>query len=458
MTSVSILIIDNYKNGNPKKIAQIRRALAQAGKTDVNTLSYSVLSGEQVPNDTEAIILSGSEAHLSDSTECAGYEAEMHLVRNTQLPVLGICFGHQLVGRAFGSNLKKGQPIRRFEMVEIVEPDTILSSLKAKKNLQLMENHEDYLEALPDGFVLLARSDSCSVEAMKHEVRPIYGVQAHIERASLQHPDGWDILDNFLTIVVGRGRREQSNWQGPIQAVLAEYSDLRDEIKRRIDGRTRMTEIMLTVAGVLSGAAFYAANAKIDYWFTVIGVIPFVTAFCIANIKASYFVHERIRCYIREVIERRKLPEIFTDVLRLEPYSYHGLWMSWENYFQDCKLGSEDKWNEHWQVKLWGWGSRKIMYDCFQIALIGMAIAVVGGGLSQILPERWTWYTLLYALLICTVSIFSLIPSEGTLRDAIMESLKKWDYHRGNGRFSAQLPKQLESEPKPQKDKSNLSP
>lgn len=429
---MTILIIDNYRNGNPEKIAQIKRALAQAGETKVKILPYSAPLDEKVPADTEAIILSGSEVYLSDSTECDKYGAEMRLVRNTRLPVLGICFGHQLIGKAFGSNLKKGDTlIDYFEDMEIVEPNTILSSSEAKENLKLQENHKDFLEALPKGFVLLARSRSCPIEAMKHEIRPMYGIQAHIERASLQHPYGWDILSNFLTIVVGRRRKEQNDWQGPIQAVLAEYNDLRDEIKRRIDGRTRMTEIMLTVAGVLSGAAFYAANAKIDYWFLIIGVIPFVAAFCIANIKASYFVHERIRCYIREVIERKKLPEIFTNVLGLEPCSCHSLWMSWESYYQDCEPASEEKWYKGWRVKLWGWGSRKVTYDIFQIVLIGLATAVVGAGFSGTLPyDQWTLLTFAYTSVACVVSILALIPPEKALKDAVQESLTKWDYHR----------------------------
>jgi len=86
--------------------------------------------------------------------------------------------------------------------VKIIDPNEIFSSWKKGAGLTLCQSHQDCLTNIPEGFVLLAESESCKIEAMKHEKKPIYGVQAHVERATNEHPDGWQILRNFISNVV----------------------------------------------------------------------------------------------------------------------------------------------------------------------------------------------------------------------------------------------------------------
>ena len=82
--------------------------------------------------------------------------------------------------------------------------DEIFSSWETGTEIIVCQSHRDCLANVPDGFVWLAESESCKIEAMKHESKPIYGVQAHIERASDQNPDGWQILRNFISNVIAR--------------------------------------------------------------------------------------------------------------------------------------------------------------------------------------------------------------------------------------------------------------
>jgi len=203
---MTILIINNYyRETNLKKINQVSQALRKAGKGKHEIWRFSEINEKSIKNDIEAIVLSGSAAHLQNPDQASMYSAESEIIRKVEIPILGICFGHQLIGNAFGSQVHTlPQPIRRFISVKIIEPNEIFSSWKKGSELTLCESHQDCLTNVPEGFVSLAESESCEIEAMKHRRRPIYGVQAHVERATNEHPDGIKILENFISKVIAK--------------------------------------------------------------------------------------------------------------------------------------------------------------------------------------------------------------------------------------------------------------
>lgn len=209
---MAILIINNYKNQEKHRdgIQQIKDALKRIGKSDTYEWPFFRIGKKKLPHNLEAIILSGSEAHLQDEADLDLYNAEIELVRKTDLPVLGICFGHQLIGKAFDSKIQSFQKfIKNFPKIRILEPDAIFSSWKAGQEIQVAQHHKDYMSNLPSEFVCLAESETHNIEAMKHKSKPIYGVQAHIERATDEHPAGSLILKNFMLKVVEKIKAEE---------------------------------------------------------------------------------------------------------------------------------------------------------------------------------------------------------------------------------------------------------
>jgi hypothetical protein len=62
------------------------------------------------------------------------------------------------------------------------------------------QRHFWELKTAPVGFVRLAASDACPIQAIRHGGRPLYGVQFHPERYSERHPDGRIILSNFFRL------------------------------------------------------------------------------------------------------------------------------------------------------------------------------------------------------------------------------------------------------------------
>jgi GMP synthase-like glutamine amidotransferase len=201
---MAILIINNYPSEKDLfKIDKIKNALLKLRKDKVITWSFSEINDQSPPVGIEAIVLSGSDSHLDRPDDLEMYNSEIELIKKANIPILGICFGHQLIGVAFGSKLHPlPDYIRGFKNVKILQPDEIFSLWKEGEVIYLEQYHKDSLFELPQGFVCLAESESCKIEAMKHQTRPIYGIQAHIERATDENPHGLQILKNFLDNVV----------------------------------------------------------------------------------------------------------------------------------------------------------------------------------------------------------------------------------------------------------------
>ena len=153
----------------------------------------------------DAVVLSGSGARIVNPIHRAMFRNVAELIRRCNLPLLGICFGHQLLCQTLGANvgsLPKG-PFAGFENIIVIDADGLFDGFESGSTVPLAENHNDYV--LNDGletagFSLLADSPSCEVEAVKHKTKPFYGVQFHPERITLKeqtHPEGHKVIKNF---------------------------------------------------------------------------------------------------------------------------------------------------------------------------------------------------------------------------------------------------------------------
>ncbi|MBI3034173.1 glutamine-hydrolyzing GMP synthase [Candidatus Woesearchaeota archaeon] len=112
------------------------------------------------------------------------------------IPVLGICYGHQLVAHLTGSRVVSSSKEYGREMMSIKKPSQLLKGMKRKE--QVWMSHGDSVTELKPGFELLASTPDCKVAAYANEPAKIFGVQFHPE---VQHTlNGIRILDNFLRI------------------------------------------------------------------------------------------------------------------------------------------------------------------------------------------------------------------------------------------------------------------
>ncbi len=145
------------------------------------------------------VFLSGSEYLLSRPGTKEGFREEIELVRKTQFPILGICFGHQLIGTAFGVGMSDmGHMVRRFEPVDTLDHHPLFNGLPS--TITVAESHRQALDSVPVRFLRLAESATSSIEAICHESLPIYGLQFHPERADEEHPHGQILLRNLVQL------------------------------------------------------------------------------------------------------------------------------------------------------------------------------------------------------------------------------------------------------------------
>jgi len=121
-----------------------------------------------------------------------------NLMRETKLPMLCICVTHQLMATTFGGKTNLAEkPEFGPVIVSVDDEDTILEGLKP--SFTAWESHNDEVVTVPPGFKALASSPNCTVQAIRHEKRNVFGVQFHPE---VYHtPRGVDVFKNFLAAI-----------------------------------------------------------------------------------------------------------------------------------------------------------------------------------------------------------------------------------------------------------------
>lgn len=110
------------------------------------------------------------------------------------IPVLGICYGSQLMAHVLGGEVKRADK-REYGKCALNVKDSLLFEGVDKDTLCWM-SHTDYISALPAGFEVTATTDSCPVAAYENKEKRLYSVQFHPE---VNHtPQGKTMLKNFL--------------------------------------------------------------------------------------------------------------------------------------------------------------------------------------------------------------------------------------------------------------------
>jgi len=176
-----ISVVNNYGQFNHL----IRRSIRD--KVESNMISNETPI-EEIKAD--GLILGGGPT-LDRAGRCAEY------VRSLEIPILGICLGMQVMGVVYGGKVEPGTIGGYAEVqVEVIKEDDILRGLP--KTFKTWASHADQVVRLPQDFEALARSNVCEIEAMKHQTRPLYGVQWHPEVIHTEH--GEKVLDNFIEL------------------------------------------------------------------------------------------------------------------------------------------------------------------------------------------------------------------------------------------------------------------
>jgi GMP synthase (glutamine-hydrolysing) len=118
----------------------------------------------------------------------------------TGTPVLGICYGQQVIAQLLGGSVRKGDRGEYgLAMLDVAKPAVLFRNATGRQ--QIWMSHRDTVEVPPAGFEVLGRTETCEVAAMANDERRLYGVQFHPEVVHTHR--GRQILTNFLFDICG---------------------------------------------------------------------------------------------------------------------------------------------------------------------------------------------------------------------------------------------------------------
>ena len=208
------------------KYKQMEESLTSIFGIEVQVRHYSRVSIDEVKTlNPQAAVLSGCGTPWEKFIKC-DFSKEFKLIRSGLIPILGICGGHQIIGMAYSASivpmrlLKPGEKDEHigtpsegyfYEMgylpVKIIKTDPLFEGME--DIVVVHEGHYCEIKDLPPDFELLASTEECRIQAMKHKQNLTYGVQFHPNNYTDEYPDGRKISSNFLRITAEKRAGEK---------------------------------------------------------------------------------------------------------------------------------------------------------------------------------------------------------------------------------------------------------
>jgi GMP synthase (glutamine-hydrolysing) len=188
----------------------------------------------------KALIFSGGPSSVYDD---GAPQANPDLL-GSGLPVLGLCYGHQLVSRTLGGEVKRGK-VHEFGPADF-HPDVshpLFHGLSASSTVWM--SHGDEVVKLPEGFHRVGYTADCGLAAVANDAKRIYGLQFHPEVTHSE--EGMAMLKNFLSLAGCA-----FEWK------VADYvQGLEDKLRKQAEGKK---VFLLVSGGVDSTVAFALLN------------------------------------------------------------------------------------------------------------------------------------------------------------------------------------------------------
>ena len=189
----SVLVVNNYRGR--KRAERLERCVRESGAS-VTSVDWRE-STSRMFDSYDGVVLSGSPEMMSKEKTKERFQREMDAVLDSRTPVLGVCFGHQLIAQAFGAEVVEDtKPVLEMVKTSVLADDPLFMGLP--RFLMLLESRHEVVKSLPRGFKLIAKSDTSRIATMRHETRLLYGVQFHPERFTAENPDGDRVLGNYV--------------------------------------------------------------------------------------------------------------------------------------------------------------------------------------------------------------------------------------------------------------------
>ncbi|MEL6830302.1 MAG: aminodeoxychorismate/anthranilate synthase component II [Pseudomonadota bacterium] len=191
MSKPKILVVDNYDSFTWNLV----HYLEEIGARTVVVRNDELTADEALSQSADGIVLSPGPCTPKEAGICV----ELIQKSPDDLPILGVCLGHQSIGAAEGSSIVHAQEIRHGKISTIHQTGgPLFDSLPERFDVVRYHSLAVEKTPLPDTLVADAFTEDGEIMAMHHVSRPVFGVQFHPESILTEH--GHDLLRNWLAL------------------------------------------------------------------------------------------------------------------------------------------------------------------------------------------------------------------------------------------------------------------
>ena len=205
-----IYLVDNTLDGNGPSPREIAATLGRiAPDVPVVVEHHARVTRARVDQLGPSHIILSGQSHPWTMYSPDSLAGVYDVIRSAKQPVLGVCGGHQQIALCHGAAvglIRRIAPGEGYEgafrergFVDVdVRVDGLFAGLPGR--IAVWASHCDEVKDLPPGFELVASNPTSPIQAMRHESRPVFGVQFHPELFDDAHPHGRIVLEGFLAL------------------------------------------------------------------------------------------------------------------------------------------------------------------------------------------------------------------------------------------------------------------
>ena len=157
------------------------------------------------------------------------------------LPLLGICYGHQLIVNKYGGKVKRANKEYGSSLLTIDSDEDLLNGVG--ESVRAWMSHGDEAEQLPEGFKVIGHTESAKAAAIASEEKSIYGIQFHPEVVHTEQ--GTEILKNFVLKVCGA--KQDWTMEGFIDTAVEKISKIEGNVLCGVSGGIDSTVVALLI-------------------------------------------------------------------------------------------------------------------------------------------------------------------------------------------------------------------
>ena len=174
-------------------------------------VSHKKIKLKNINNSIKGIILSGGPLNVYQINK---YSFDKKII-NFNIPILGICFGHQILSKLNGGKVKQSKH-REFGLANVYKKNESLiikNFFNKKKFKKVWMSHADQVSQIPNNFKIIASSNNSKFAIIENKKKKFYGVQFHPEVTHTEN--GKKIINNFIFLVC----KIKRNWSSKDQKI-----------------------------------------------------------------------------------------------------------------------------------------------------------------------------------------------------------------------------------------------